>query len=418
MTMFSDFGFPVVATPTSGIPQYNGGKATAQRQFIVPCVNAQEFGLRAIGKYYLPGVFDDPELPAIFPRGLNSPQLSPITLPKGHVQQQMRLIAESFDIEPLSKCCFNNDSIAIVGGGPEDIESVIDGQRCITSLVSLSDLEKEWAVSATAVDGINRDAPCLCYVRVNYIEQPWDCTNSDFSGMDCVLLPRTAISIQRSSGYDMYTLPNRSLVWADVPAGPDRMLKGDTYAYQIIPRGDITVTWYNVPVKSLCKIENHLSKYRGTVNKDEFTVFSQCTCASQKATETEIMDCAPDAGSESASASEDAVPNAVSEGCGFEAETLMFMDWQEEQSQRTRAFSPMDTTTLTLIFKQKRIPVEVAAGGGGVTKVVGFNHLLCDLDVAGSTTAPWQRVKVKAGGNEEDLFKKTDWTDLLCPTIV
>ena len=415
MTMFNDFDFPVVATPTSGIPQYNGGKATAQRQFVVPCVYAQELGLRLLGKYFLPGTYEEAELPAGFPRKLSGDPLAPSPLPPGHVQQQMRLVAESFDIEPLSKCCFNNDSTETVD---EDI--VIDGQRCITDLTALSDLEKDWAVSASSPDGVDRDSQCLCYVRVNYMEQPWDCTHTDLSGLpgeaECILLPKTAISIQRSSGYDMYTLPNRSLVWADVPAGPDRMLKGDTYAYQIVPRGDITVTWYNVPVKSLCQIEKHLAKYRGTVNKDEYTLFTQCTCLSQKTEGEATQDCADNGSSESAS--EDAVPNAVSAGCGFEAETLMFMDWQEEQSQRTRAFSPMDTTTLTLVFKQKRVPVEVAAGGAGVTKVVGFNHLLCDLDVDGSTTGQWQRVKVKVGGNEEDLFKKTDWTSLLCPSIV
>lgn len=389
--MFDNLDFPVVTTPPSGIPQFNGGKATAQRQFIVPCQFAQEFALRAIGKYYTSEVvgFDKPVLPAKFPRDEFTPS--------NRTKQQMRLVADSFDIEPLSKCCHNNLS------NPTEEEPQLFVQ-CVTDIESQATLERDYYSLQNTTD-------CMCYVRINYREQPWDCTWEDLkniSFLNPLLLENTAVAVERSSGYDMYTMPNRNLVWADVPEGGDRMLKGDTYAYQIIPRADITVTWFNIRVGDLCCIETHLAKYRGTVNRDDFRLFEYI-----KNYGCQFGGYCGEWSSESASASESIY---VSDTCSCEPETLMFIDWQEEQSDRTRAFCPMDTTTLKLIFKQRRIPVDVGEDGT-VNMIAGFNHLLCDREVAGAATSPWQRVKVRVGGDEKDLFKLTNFDDLFRPQV-
>ena len=387
--------FPIKAIHPSGIVQYQSGQATAQRSFVCKCHQSQELGLRALGKFYKEGEFETPNMPADFPI-----EGSGIV---GRVPQQMRLVATAFEIVPLSACCFNNYHVAETDG---DLKLE---DQCIENLTLASTLERYYIREVDPPEGssgIDNDAECMCQVNVTYSERPWDCTYFELSDPEVeggyLLLEYTAIATERSSGYEMYTMPNRNLVWADVADGPDKMLKGDTYATFMVPTADITVTWFNVPVKHLCAIETHLAKFRGTVNKDPFDLLTKCICADPYSCEEGTGSSTPPAG-------------VASEDCSYEPETVMFMDWQEERSQRTRAFAPMDTTTLTLRFKQKRIAVDTNEDGE-VDLICGWNHLLCDRETNTNSGSPWQRVKVKLP-TEKDLFLKTDWKYLLRPTV-
>lgn len=390
--------FPIKAIHPSGIVQYQSGQATSTRSFSVRCHQAQELGLRALGKFYKLGEFETPNLPAEFPTEL--------TDRIGYVPQQMQLVASGFEIAPLSACCFNNYKVDEV-----DDQLVLKDQ-CIESLTSNATLERYYIREVDPDEGesgIDNSKECMCQINISYTERPWDCTYLDLEDTDppegepgFLILEHTAIATERSSGYEMYTMPNRNLVWADVADGPDKMLKGDTYATFMVPTADITVTWFNVPVKHLCAIETHLAKFRGTVNKDPFDLLTKCICADPYSCEEGTGSSTPPAG-------------VASEDCSYEPETVMFMDWQEERSQRTRAFAPMDTTTLTLRFKQKRIAVDTNEDGE-VDLICGWNHLLCDRETNTNSGSPWQRVKVKLP-TEKDLFLKTDWKYLLRPTV-
>lgn len=390
--------FPIKAVHPSGVVQYQSGQATSTRSFVVRCHQAQELGLRALGKFYKFGEFETPMLPAIFPYDLSDRV--------GYAPQQMQMIAIGFEVDPLSACCFNNFHKVET----EDGNTLED--QCIESLEAAGTLEKYYVQEANPEpggSGIDTNVECMCKVNISYAETPWDCTYLDFEDPESegsenpayLLLENTAIASERSSGYEMYTLPNRNLVWADVDDGPDKMLKGDTYATAMIPTADITITWFNVPMKHLCAIETHLSRFRGTVNKEPFDLLTKCKCSQY--------------GCEEGTGSESPAPGAVSDDCSYEPETVMFMDWQEERSQRTRAFGPMDTTTLTLRFKQKRIAVDTGEDGS-IDFICGWNHLLCDRETSTNLGSPWQRVKVKLGG-EKDLFLRTDWKYLLRPTV-
>ena len=402
--------FPIKAIDPSGIPQYQGGQATATRTFAVRCHQAQELGLRAIGKFYKLAEFETPELPAEFPAEL---------IDRVHfAPQQMRLVASAFEIQPFSPCCFNNDKVDDSGEDPVLVD------QCIESLIAPGTLERYYKSDPDPPDGlggpgIDLDVECMCKVTLSYIEKPWDCTYLDLEDTEAegeefasLILQNTALAVERSSSYEMYTVPNRNLVWADVADGSDRMVRGDSYGTVIIPTADITITWFNVPVKHLCKVETHLAKFRGTVNKNAFDLLTKCACASPYTCEQPPE---PDPGDPPPETPD---PNAASTDCSYEAETVLFLDWQEEPNARTRAFAPMDTTKLTLRFKQKRIPINAGENGAGVTKVVGHNHLLCDRETEppnGDTI--WQRVKAKNGSAEVDLFLQTDWKYLLRPTV-
>jgi hypothetical protein len=369
MSFYSDYAFEVKADHPSGLPQYQSGKASATRRFLVNCQYAEEFALRQIGKYHEDGIQDMPFLPAPFPFSL---------FPFGFndkIYGQLNLVATSFSIEAVTSCCFNVSHETF--SGTSDL---------ITDPVSLNEMEKYWREYPEGMD----NSECLCRVTITYEENPCDCVFfNQLSGLWETadhILENTCISVERNPAYEMFTLPNGNLVWADLPAGPDRRLKADSYAYKIIPKADIIVSWHNVPVNRICAIETHLAPYRGTVNLQEWGSILSC-------------DYDP-GGSETAECSD------------YDDETLLFVDWQEDRNRRTDAFGGMrpnirvdnrNTTTLKLIFKQKRI-----VDGANIR---GWNHLFFDRTVGTDT---WERVQLETG---EDLFEAKDFTDILNPDL-
>jgi hypothetical protein len=328
MSMYNDYDFDVEEMLPSIMPSFSSGKVTATRTFSVPCIHAEEFCLRMIGKFYdiTLGGGSGPFIPQI-------PAPYPFDSSGGTGYGQINLIATSFSIESLSECCFNNAYI-------------LDDETTIGSLITdpTSILQQAHFFAILLGEGETNDK-CLCKVTINYSENPCDCLA--FNNADKVwevneyVLPGTCLSAERNPSYEMFTLPNGGLAWEDLPVGSsERQLKPDSYAYKIIPKADIIVHWHNVPVRHLCAIENHLRGFRGTVNDQPWG---------------DVIECDADPG------------DSVACGCGqYEPETIMFIDFQEDRSQRTDAFGGfsssgnfgaknMNTTTLKLIFKQKRI---------------------------------------------------------------
>jgi hypothetical protein len=211
----------------------------------------------------------------------------------------------------------------------------------------------------------------------------------------------------------MLTLPNGNLIWKDLPSSTEdeqiaRQLKSDSYAYKIIPKADIIVSWHNVPVRNICAIENHLRNFRGTVNDLAWGDVLQC-------------DAAPVA------------PTAC--GCGqYEPETIMFIDYQEDRSRRTDAFggnflnsgdpaNNMNTTTLKLIFKQKRIEIpnsETYSDSNGCPddndEAYGWNHLFFDRNTEDDSPGEWMRVAVD-NATEDPLFPLKSFSDIFYPVL-
>jgi hypothetical protein len=212
----------------------------------------------------------------------------------------------------------------------------------------------------------------------------------------------------------MLTLPNGNLVWRDLPKDtPEeqaaRQLKADSYAYKIIPKADIIVNWHNVPVRNLCAIENHLREFRGSVNSQAWG---------------DILNC-------------DAPPtDEAACGCGqYEPETIMFIDFQEDRSQRTDAFGGfstsgnfgqknMNTTTLKLIFKQKRIAKETPTASYSDSddcpddndEAYGWNHLFFDRNTEDDSPGEWMRVSVD-NATEDPLFPLKNFVDIFYPVL-
>lgn len=382
--MTAGYLFDVVAEhpdgASSGVPSYTGGQATAVRSFLVSCDNAQEFALRQIGKFYREGVYTVPQLPAEFPRtNMHAPNSFPWLS-----EQQFYLVASSFEIRPASGCCFNNEFSA----------SRVDPKLkpvCITDPENIEQMERYYGI--VLVNGSLERADnneCKCIVRINYTERPWDCDHESVTQ----LLPNTAIAVERNSAYEMYTLPNRNLYWDDINR---QQLKGDTYAYIVVPRADVLVYWYNVPVKYLCAIEAHLANYRGTVNKSKFNLLANCVCASAEG------DCG-------ASGTGDDL-------CGYEEETMLFVDFSERREDRTRAFGVMNTTTLVLEFKHKRVPIDVDDETGKVLSVGGHNHLWSDKEVHSTNLGCWTRVDQKFGNSYKPLFPPQNWDKIMDPDV-
>jgi hypothetical protein len=375
MSMVNGYSYKVQAVAPSNRLQYAGSGVATERNFIVACAYAQDFALRMLGKLYVPGLYETPVLPAKYPMGsvFDNPAV---------YTSRVKMRAATFNIEPFNECCFT---------GVYELEREDDTviSKDITDPEFLLELERNFPIELQEGGSgnylVGGTCACLCKVTIGYVEQPWDCAYPDVD-----VLANTALSIERSAGYEMFTLPNRNLRWADIVADDevDAQLKGDTYASIIVPKSDITVTWHNVPVKRLCEIEAHLTKFRGCVNKCDFTLLSQCLC---DATDTESESC----------------DSTVVEACQFEAETVLFIDWSEDKQARTRGFYKMDTTNLTLHFKQKRAPF--AANG-----VAGWNHLYLDRSGSGALAAePWQRVVVERGDNsDEPLFKMKNFDNI------
>ena len=332
MTMFNDYTFQVEAVHPSGIVSCVDGKVSAVRQFIVRSEFAEELGVRLLGKW-ANVTYTTPILPAEYPSAVFS------------------MVAKSFSIEQKSACIFNVDS---------ETDGVFIGD-----LESQSDMEKYWPSV-----GASNDAYAV--VTVNYSEPEWDCVGAVGSHIQ----PDTAISVQINPAYEMFTLPDRNLVWADLTK--ERELKADSFAYKIIPKSDVIVSWHNIPVVDLATILDGLNEFRGSVNDAAFG---------------ETMFCSFEGSAGDASI--------------FAAETLMFIDCEEDRSKRTTGFaaSLMDTTTLKLHFKQKDI-VE------GVNHY-GWNHLFLDHSKNIAATSCWARVKQsQGGGTEVDLFTQKDFTNI------
>lgn len=389
MTMYS-FPFPVRAEYPSANPQFNGAKLTAERVFLVHCGYAEQLALRMMGKYYIVSdeeTYTTPVLPAPWPKWENEiDQLLP-NLPYSSnciVSARLNMVARSFSIEPVSGCCFNAYSV----------DRTEDLQDTIANPTTVSQLERNFPVTAgeTSADpytvSTNADDDCICRVRIQYEERPWDCAWPEVN-----ILQNTAIAVERNASYEMYTLPNRNLEWKNLQA-PDRFLKGDSYAVQIVPKCDITVYWFNVPVAKMCEIESHLATFRGKVNEHNFEMLAECICESE---DGENCNSAAESGNQWNS-------------CVFEPETLLFVDWSEDLNARTRGFHKMNTTTLKLHFKQKRVARDSVA-----EPIAGWNHLFIDRDGANDFISGWQRVIKKVGGIEQDLFMKTDFDLIMNP---
>lgn len=371
-------------------PSVSGLTSSAERQFILPCQYAQDFGLRALGKFYNPAIFETPELPVEYPIDTYNVGTSEWTT---MYPQQVRLRAVGFRVEPPSDKCFNNDyvlrdgeSFQIVPGAVEDISSVWQ-------------LSRHWKMAATSDPAelpIATDDPCcMCVVAVEYQEQWWQCLWTDAvttTATEGALqwLNETAFRVDRVASYELFTRPSRSLVW-DGKAPPDDQIGPDSHAVVIIPSAEVTVEWHNIPVARLCELETHLNCFRNTVNSSVPTLFNRCPC------------------SQSLLAGENCDTPAEGTDCQYEPETLLFVDYAEDKNRRTNMFGPMDTTTLVLTFKHKRIAT-------ALNQVVGHNHLLYDK-VMGAGDDDWRRVKVQGG---TDMFPLKDFNKMfkmesVCP---
>jgi hypothetical protein len=412
MSMYNDYEFDVEAIEPSGLIQYQSGHASSTRRFKVPCEHAEEFALRQLGKFLkldieaeydeeigFPAVYKFPILPAPFPFD-NSGVIG---------RGQMNLVATSFSIEPLAKCCFS------VRYTTEES----DGERLnkITDPTSIQQFEKYFYDTAEDEDGDQEDIDrenekCECMVIIGYEENPCDCATFNNTEKEWevhgFLLPGTCISVERNPAYEMFTLPNAALIWKDIPEDPEnegaRQLKADSYAYKIIPKADIIVSWNNVPVKHICAIENHLKEFRGTVNSTAWGDFLFC-------------DAAPD--------------NPAACGCGkYEPETIMFVDFQEDRAKRTDCFGGMtqentwnmNTTTLKLFFKQKRIERPTSESYSDSDDcpddndlAYGWNHLFLDR-TAEEGGGQWSRVAI-AGGDEDPLFPLRSFNTIMYPIL-
>ena len=395
MSMYNDYDFDVREADPSGFLSYQSGKASSSRKFVMSCEHAEEFALRQMGKFWTEAA-PSPVLPVPFPFDEFSGQ------PRGF--GRMNLVATGFSIEPLSAACFGNnlaDRAAYIGD-PADIGTM--------------------ALYFDEGEGADNSC-CECIVTLTYEENPCDCCGYDNTSgasptyrewvVNDFILPGTCVSVERNPAYEMLTLPNGNLVWRDLPsATPDeqraRQLKSDSYAYKIIPKADIIVSWHNVPVRNICAIENHLREFRGKVNSAAWGDVLQC----------------------------DAAPvNEAACGCGqYEPETIMFIDYQEDRSKRTDSFggnflvagdpaNNMNTTTLKLIFKQKRIEIPTSAtysDSDGCPdnndEAYGWNHLFFDRNTEDDSPGEWMRVAVD-NATEDPLFPVRSFNTIFYPLL-
>jgi hypothetical protein len=398
MSTYNDYEFDVLEVHPSGLLSYQSGKVTTSRKFKMSCEHAEEFVLRQFGKFWSAGT-PSPVLPVPFPFDWSNGQ------PKKY--GRMNLVASSFSIEPLSAACFGNNLIGdrVPVGDPADI-----GQMAMYFEPTPSDPDP----ADPPVD----NSCCECIVTISYEENPCDCCGYDPADRDWVvdqyILPGTCLSVERNPAYEMVTIPSANLVWADMPSSTEadqvrRQLRSDSYAYRIIPKADIIVSWHNVPVRNLCAIENHLRDFRGAVNDQSWGDVLQCDAAP-----TDSAAC----------------------GCGqYEPETILFVDFQEDRSKRTDAFggnyliasdtaNNMNTTTLKLIFKQKRVerltPTASYSDSDDCPddndEAYGWNHLMFDRDSDDTFGAEWMRVAVD-NATEDPLFPIKNFVDIFYPVL-
>jgi hypothetical protein len=399
--MYNDYTFEVMAADPSGFLSYQSGKASSSLKFVMSCEYAEEFALRQMGKFWTEAA-PSPVLPVPFPFDEYSDQHRGFG--------RMNLVATGFSIEPLSAACFGNnlaDRAAYIGD-PADINT----------------MALYFKQSPAPEEEQPDNSCCECIVTLTYEENPCDCCGYDnTSGASPTyrewvahsdILPGTCVSVERNPAYEMLTLPNGNLVWRDLPSTTideqrARQLKADSYAYKIIPKADIIVSWHNVPIRNICAIENHLRGFRGTVNDLAWGNVLSC-------------DAAPVA------------PTAC--GCGqYEPETIMFIDFQEDRSKRTDAFggnlliagvpvNNMNTTTLKLIFKQKRIerPTPTASYSDSDEcpddndEAYGWNHLFFDRNTEDESPGEWMRVAIDNTA-EDPLFALRSFSDIMYPVL-
>lgn len=412
MSMYNDYTFAVEPVHTSGMIQYQSGHATSVRKFKILCEFAEEFALRQIGKYFAYDpedaeevLYGSPVLPAPFPFDGTA------ALNYGRVN----LVATSFSIEPLSGCCFK------VRYTTEETGSA--RQTNVADPTDLQQMEGYFAKTSEFPGGDGDDideenSDCFCIVNITYEENPCDCvafnnTTKEWEAHEFIL-PNTCLAVERNPSYEMFTLPTANLIWKDLPGETDeeqaaRQLKSDSFAYMVIPKADIIVHWNNVPVRHLCAIENHLRSFRGKVNLAAWGDVLNC-------------DAEPD--------------NPAACGCGqYEPETILFIDFQEDRSKRTDAFGGfsgssaggfsaknMNTTTLKLVFKQKRIdkPTPTASYSDSDDcpddndEAFGWNHLFYDR-VEDESPGEWMKVVVES--TLEPIFRPISFNTILYPLL-
>ena len=391
----------------SGVLNAAQGRVTSERKFLVPCAFAQQFALRMMGKWYDADPtralnWKYPQLPAPFPRS--------VAADEPHLSQRLSLVATSWSINPQSACCFNNAELAVVNEEGQACSGPIVNAASISEAARYYRLEvvetagegdEESTFSLELPEGAGGDTDCLCEVVINYQEPPWDCENrpnsSDVAPV-ANLMKNTAISVERQTSYEMFTAPNRGLKWKDrsLPSG---QLAGDSYATIVVPKADIQVIWFNVPVTRLCEVETHLTKYRGAVNSTDYDLFKDCLCDQLP---EEFSDC---------SESGDTY-------CQYRPNTLMFVDFQERKEDRTRAYGAMDTTTLVLTFKHRFIPVRWDPfDPTEVIEYAGWQHMYSDQIRATAEESPWQEVVTFYGNpiQTKPLFPQLDFTNILNP---
>lgn len=392
--MTEDLPFCVTPIEPSGVPQYTGGRMTATRQFAVACTRAEELGLRAIGKWRSRNntlIFNEPQLPSYYP--FSTPDTSNGGTFLDERPWPFRMIAVGFSIQPLSKCCFNSIHFDRTSPGiplyaVKNLQDPTEAERYYPVV---------WDSENERLEADMSDDACKCLVTIQYEEPPWDCTgpDDDATTPNVDIMGHTAIGVERNAGFELYTLPNRNLIWADY-SGSANQLKGDSYATLIVPTADITVTWYNIPLTKLCEIETHLSKFRNTVNCTEFTLLSECLCRA----------------SEDESCSES---DSSQSSCKFEPETVLFVDWDEAKEFRTRGFRMMDTTALRLVFKQKRIVNSVSLTDP--VEIVGWNHLYLDASDSTPLKGSWRRVARKYDDIPlQPLYFQKNFNNMFDPT--
>jgi hypothetical protein len=410
--MYNDYEFDVLEVHPSGLLSYQSGKVTTSRKFKMSCEYAEEFVLRQLGKFWSAATpyatppsagYPSPVLPVPFPFDWSNGQ------PKKY--GRMNLVASSFSIEPLSAACFGNNLIGdrVPVGDPADI-----GQMAMYF--------EPTPINPDPLDPPVDNSCCECIVTISYEENPCDCCGYEPGDRDWVvdqyILPGTCLSVERNPAYEMVTIPSANLVWRDMPnSTPDeqvrRQLRSDSYAYRIIPKADIIVSWHNVPVRNICAIENHLRDFRGAVNDQAWG---------------DVLDC-------------DAAPtDSAACGCGqYEPETILFVDFQEDRSKRTDAFggnylistdtaNNMNTTTLKLVFKQKRVerPTPTASYSDSDDcpddndEAYGWNHLMFDQASGGEAAddfgGEWMRVAVD-NATEDPLFPIKNFVDIFYPVL-